>query len=91
MTIDEAIKDIQNNIKPVVGGKSLDMAIEALKKQQWIPVAERLPNKSGYYLVTVNEGMKKVDVVFFNNGSGFLMTDIITAWKPRPKPYQKEK
>ena len=31
MTIDEAIKDIKDNIKPVVGGISLDMAIEALE------------------------------------------------------------
>ena len=36
MKIDEAIKDIKENIKPVVGGVSLDMAIEALEKQ--IPV-----------------------------------------------------
>ena len=34
MTIDEAIKDIKDNIKPIVGGKSLDMAIEALKRQR---------------------------------------------------------
>ena len=33
MTIDEAIKDIKDNIKPVVGGISLDMAIDALEKQ----------------------------------------------------------
>ena len=32
MTIDEAIKDIKDNIKPVVGGKSLEMAIEALEQ-----------------------------------------------------------
>ena len=31
MTKDEAIKDIRENIKPIVGGKSLDMAIEALE------------------------------------------------------------
>ena len=31
MTREEAIKDIQENIRPIVGGKSLDMAIEALK------------------------------------------------------------
>ena len=31
MTIDEAIKDIKDNIKPVVGGISLDIAIEALE------------------------------------------------------------
>lgn len=31
MTREEAIADIRDNIKPVVGGKSLDMAIEALE------------------------------------------------------------
>lgn len=33
MTIEEAIKDIKENIQPSVGGKSLDMAIAALEKQ----------------------------------------------------------
>ena len=33
MTREEAIKDIEENILPVVGGKSLCMAIEALKAQ----------------------------------------------------------
>ena len=32
MTVDEAIKDIKDNIKPVVGGKSLEMAIDALEQ-----------------------------------------------------------
>jgi len=54
MTIDEAIKDIKDNIKPVVGGKSLDMAIEALEQAKtncsefpnnWIPCSERLPKE----------------------------------------------
>lgn len=90
MTIDEAIKDIKDNIKPVIGGISLDMAIEALEEQRWISCSERLPDKSGYYLVTVDTGLKKVDVVYFNNGSGFLMANTVTAWKPRPEPYRKE-
>ena len=33
MTREEAIVDIRDNIKPVVGGKSLDMAIEALEQE----------------------------------------------------------
>lgn len=33
MTREEAIVDIRDNIKPVVGGKSLDMAIKALEKE----------------------------------------------------------
>lgn len=52
MTIDEAIKDIKDNIKPVVGGKSLDMAIEVLERQRWIPVEERLPEEYCECLVT---------------------------------------
>lgn len=43
MTREEAIKDIQENIKPFVGGKSLDMAIEALKSE---------PRKHGQWLET---------------------------------------
>ena len=43
MTREEAIKDIEENILPIVGGKSLRMAIDALrqperKKGMWIPV-----------------------------------------------------
>ena len=33
MKIEEAIKDIKENIQPSVGGKSLEMAKEALEKQ----------------------------------------------------------
>ena len=55
MTIDEAIKDIKDNIKPVVGGISLDMAIEALERQRWIPVTERLPEIDKEVLVTDGE------------------------------------
>ena len=44
MTREEAIADIRDNIKPVVGGISLDMAIEALEQQEktaaWVPTDE---------------------------------------------------
>ena len=33
MTREEAIADIRDNIKPVVGGKSLEMAIKALEQE----------------------------------------------------------
>ncbi len=48
MTIDEAIKDIKDNIKPVVGGKSLEMAIDALETQRWMPVTKEEIFKAGY-------------------------------------------
>lgn len=60
-------------------------------EQRWIPVTERLPEKSGYYLATVDIGWKIVDVIYFNNGSGFLMANTVKAWKPCPEPYQGER
>ena len=36
---EEAIVDIRDNIKPVVGGKSLDMAIEALLQE---PILDKI-------------------------------------------------
>ena len=33
MTIEEAIIDIRENIQPIIGGKSLDIAVSALEKQ----------------------------------------------------------
>lgn len=56
MTREEAIEDIKKNIKPIVGGKSLDMAIEALEQPErktgrWIPCSERLPELDGDYLL----------------------------------------
>lgn len=46
MTNKEAIEDIKNNILPIVGGKSLVMAIKALEEQErptgeWIEVKTR--------------------------------------------------
>lgn len=60
-------------------------------EQRWIPVTERLPEKSGYYLATVDIGWKIVDVIYFNNGSGFLMANTVKAWKPTPEPYHGSK
>lgn len=33
MTYEEAIIDIRENIQPIIGGKSLDIAISAIEKQ----------------------------------------------------------
>ena len=44
MTNEEAIIDIRENIQPIIGGKSLDIAISALEKQ--IP---KNPIEDDYY------------------------------------------
>lgn len=48
MTNEEAIIDIRENIQPIIGGKSLDIAISALEKQ--------IPKKpiQANYIVKVN-------------------------------------
>lgn len=50
MTREEAIKDIRENIKPIVGGISLDMAIEALEAEPY----------KGEEVITVKDGTLKM-------------------------------
>lgn len=103
MTIDEAIKDIKDNIKPVVGGISLDMAIEALERQRWIPCSERLPKKEGWYITTVESektGKRRVENDLFavdialahgHTPNKFCKDGYrqrTVAWMPFPEPYQ---
>ena len=102
MTIDEAIKDIKDNIKPVVGGKSLDMAIEALEKQRWIPVSERLPEEREwigtkrfgttisdevYVTFEAPDGQRFADHISFQNG-GLSASDAerMRVWYKGAKP-----
>ena len=76
------------NSRSVIAIKNLP---SVQSEQRWIPVTERLPEKSGYYLATVDIGWKIVDVIYFNNSSGFLMANTVKAWKPTPEPYQGER
>lgn len=96
MTIDEAINELTqcysfNSKTAEKKNEAISMAIKALEKRRWIPVTERLPEKSGYYLATVDIGWKVVDVIYFNNASGFLMPNTVKAWKPTPEPYHGSK
>jgi hypothetical protein len=57
MTLDEAIEDIKENVKPVVGGKSLDMAIMALEymREDWEAYEEYCKKKKEQEPCTVTE------------------------------------
>ena len=46
---------------------ALAMVISALEKIKWIPVTERLPQKDGHYLVTINYfgNRQSIDVRYF--------------------------
>lgn len=56
---------------------------------QWIPVAERLPDTDGRYLVTNSHwGAYEVDWNIFFNNQGWLWEKGVIAWMPLPEPYK---
>lgn len=67
---------------------------------RWIPVSERLPDKDGCYLVTLEgvedyELVDDVDIARFifsekdDCNNGFQKAYIVTAWQELPEPYEK--
>ena len=67
---------------------------------EWIPCEDRLPSKSGTYLVTYEwvgqSGTKytEIEVIDFERGRWSDHTrhyEKVTAWMPLPKPYEEVK
>lgn len=78
------------------------MAIKALKsdrpKGEWIPCSERLPEESGKYLITANDGIHKRTTVakYQNRHKTWEMTGRmafwkVLAWMPMPSPWKGDK
>lgn len=64
----------------------------------WIPVEERLPEESGYYLVQLSKKLPNEDysdrvVVLYGREDKDFMTysSLIVAWQPIPEPYRPER
>jgi len=75
---------------------ALELAIEALEKQindRWIPVSEKLPDESGWYVITV--GFNKTVYADFYDSYHCEWQDYnsfdIVAWKKMPQPYEEVK
>jgi hypothetical protein len=102
MTREEAIADIRDNIKPIVGGKSLEMAIEALEQTRWIPCSEWLPKAGEYvgsvakYYLVQNEYGDMLVARYTHSGYWEQIyhlkpyADEIVAWMPLPQKYKEE-
>lgn len=61
---------------------------EIEKRNRWIPVTERLPEKRGWYLVScVGEDENYVTIWFFNSLDFGIGTEVI-AWKELPEPFK---
>lgn len=65
--------------------------LETVERGGWIPCAERLPEKTGRYLVTCEKwGAWEVDWNIWNEGIGWLWEQGVSAWMPLPDPYKGE-
>ena len=81
--------------------EALDMAIEALKQNRWIPCSERLPEENGQYLIAVKYvHVDGYDDIYAEHGDWadgkwdmFCFghcgkVESILAWMPLPKPWK---
>lgn len=70
-------------------------AIELLEQTRWIPCNERLPEKNGNYLVTVESSDGTASIKYQtveHYGPEWLhdkKTRKVIAWMPIPEPYKK--
>lgn len=76
-------------------GRKDDMVFEevSVPEPHWIPVAERLPDKDGRYLVTCSKiGAWIVDwnIWHCEPKPGWLWEQGVTAWMPLPEPWEGE-
>lgn len=74
--------------------EAVEYAIKALEEKIWIPVSERLPDKSGRYLITIREGIwtykkRKIDTFDFETDNCEEMIRSVIAWQPLPEPYKE--
>lgn len=81
--------------------KCTENVIELINKQpkvgEWIPYSERVPEKTGYYLVQLSRKLPNEDyadrvVVLYNGEDKEFMAyeRLIIAWQPIPEPYKGE-
>ena len=96
MTNEEAVIWLNTDDYASAGyGEALAMAIKALEQQRWIPVSERLPKKSGYYLVSTIGFEVWISAYDHNSKYWFYERDTypmrkIYAWQKLPESYKGE-
>lgn len=72
---------------------AVETAIESLNETRWIPVNEKLPEKSGWYLITTYGYEHVVDMFWYyhesNQWNGLPDLEKVVAWMPLPTPYER--
>lgn len=98
MTVKEAIKTIYSIDKAYrtfnkEEYEALTMAIQALEQTRWIPVSQKLPDKYGIYLVTLNNHDTDFCEFYPNDRTFGMHGNVcyeVTAWMPLPPSYKGE-
>lgn len=94
----EVFKSSRNMIRTYAFEKAIEIVKQAAEEYNngWIPVSERLPEKDGFYLATldgeiVGEEKHFSGLAEFENGKWIDDEEdyqCVLAWKPLPAPYQ---
>ena len=71
--------------------KAIELGIQALKENTWIPCSERLPEENTNVIACFSNGTV-TELAFYNgefHGLFSYTTKVIVAWMPLPKPYKR--
>ena len=83
--------DYKSVVEVIKSLPSADRPIEDMNGNivydEWIPVTERLPDRSGWYLATTNQ--KSIGIRWCSTLHGFeiFFDEVVIAWMPLPEPY----
>lgn len=66
--------------------------LKQLREQtRWIPVSERLPEKTGLYLVNIGDLVTTANFDGHNFRTQAMVRFVPDAWMPLPEPYEPKK
>lgn len=83
----DLIADYDLSMGQVVNGIHTLPPVTPQPKTKWIPVSERLPEDTGYYLTTTKYGEVYCD---YWTGISFDRSETVIAWMPLPAPYEPQ-
>lgn len=104
MTRDEALRRVRGYLTDLIPIENYDEVEEimlALEQTRWIPVSERLPKKTGWYLITFKtaNGVAVCELSYRKPENYWTDKDIskkvldnseVIAWMALPEPYKAE-